>query len=208
MSRRIDPPGAAGRMGAVVDQIFAAVPETLILISGLMPIGDPAAEGLSVGTYNPGLRKMVTDKSQQGKNIWFVDMHDGYINLDDLRDGLHPHDGGHLKMGRLYYDTLVDLGSHINPPQPVAGVDDAAAQFEPGSGGVDTKCQKVPGNAIGPIQTQQGSGGNDGPYVHKGVEKPQFLWWQNINPASPPSAAQVFWAVSNPPSRNIVPRAV
>lgn len=116
MSRNIDVPGAAARMGAVVDGIFAAVPETLIIISGLMPISDPVSEARSVGIYTPGLRQMVTDKNQQGQNIWFADMHDGYITLDDLRDGLHPNDSGHLKMGRLYYDMLVRLGDHINPP--------------------------------------------------------------------------------------------
>jgi len=197
LSRNIDPPGAATRMGVVVDQIFAAVPETLILISGLMPMSSSASEALSTGIYNPGLRQMVTKKSEEGKNIWFIDMHDGYINLDDLRDGLHPHDGGYLKMVRLYYDTLVGLGSAINPPQAVAGVDDAAAQLEQGSDGIDTKCQKVPVNSIGQIQTQQRSGENDDPYIHKNVDRWQFARWEDIDPAFPPVAAGIFWAVSN-----------
>ncbi|KAH8586344.1 hypothetical protein B0O99DRAFT_702959 [Bisporella sp. PMI_857] len=200
MSRNIDPPGAAARMGALVDKILAVVPETLILVTGLMPMSNNMANDLSVNIYNPGLRAMVNEKSEEGKNVWFVDMNDGYITLSDLADGLHPSDGGFLKMARLYYDALVNLGDYIKPPQRVLGVDDTAAQSQPGSGGeIDTKCQKVPGNAIGPIQTQQGSGGNDGPYVHKGVDHGKLLYWQGP-PSSPqdvPVINGVFWADMN-----------
>jgi len=50
MSTNTDPPGAAARMGSLVDKILAAVPESMVIVSGLMPMSNEAAEKLSVGS--------------------------------------------------------------------------------------------------------------------------------------------------------------
>ena len=42
-----------------------------------------------------------------------------------------------------------------------------------------TTCDKVPGKSIGPVVTQKGSGLNDGPYVHTGVEVAAFRGTNN-----------------------------
>ena len=52
MSTGTDPPGAAARMGVLVDKILAAVPESMVLVSGLMPMSNQAAEKLSVSDAN------------------------------------------------------------------------------------------------------------------------------------------------------------
>ncbi|KAH8592827.1 hypothetical protein B0O99DRAFT_716169 [Bisporella sp. PMI_857] len=108
---------------------------------------DPAAAlRLAEETYNPGLLQMVKDKNAKNKNVWFIDMNNGYITLDDLANGLHPNDAGYMKMARLYYDAIVDLNYYIKPIQAIAGINDAAAPPDIGGGEIDTKCQKVPGN--------------------------------------------------------------
>ena len=43
-----DPNGAAARMGVLVEKILAAVPESMVIVSGLMPMSNEAAEKLSV----------------------------------------------------------------------------------------------------------------------------------------------------------------
>lgn len=40
-------------------------------------------------------------------------------------------------------------------------------------------CWKIPGNAIGPYKTQQGSGSNDGDYKHTGVSVAGFHGFKN-----------------------------
>jgi len=60
MSTGTDPPGAAARMGVLVDKILAAVPESMVLVSGLMPMSNQAAEKLSVSYANcESLREFV-----------------------------------------------------------------------------------------------------------------------------------------------------
>ena len=149
-----------------------------------------------VEIYNPGLRKMVQDKFTAGKSVYFIDMHTGYITLSDLSDGLHPNDGGFMKMARLYYDTLVRVTPLIKPVQAVPGVDDGAAPNDV-SGGIDTKCQMDPANTVTPVQTQGGSGDTDGSYVHKGVDRGTiFTWSRTTNPSQTPNLSGIFWAVS------------
>ena len=228
MSTMTDPNGAAARMGVLVEKILAAVPESMVIVSGLMPMSNEAAEKLSVSNqkhqkfvtsfptstiniyerltgssfcqvevYNPGLRKMVQDKFAAGKSVYFIDMHTGYITLSDLMDGLHPNDGGFMKMARLYYDALIRLTPLIKPVRAVSGINDGAAPNDVG-GGLDTKCQMDLANAVAPVVTQGGSGDTDGPYVHKGVDRGNiFTWSRTTNPSQTPNLSGIFWAVSS-----------
>lgn len=66
----------------------------------------------------------------------------------------------------------------------MAGLSDAISD----SNGTTT-CDKVPGAAIGPTQTQMGSGSDDGAYVHVGVYAGGFAGFANN---SDPEG--VFWA--------------
>jgi len=52
MSTNTDPSGAAARMGVLVEKILAAVPESMVIVSGLMPMSNEAAEKLSVSSCN------------------------------------------------------------------------------------------------------------------------------------------------------------
>lgn len=62
-----------------------------------------------------------------------------------------------------------------------------------------TTCDKIPGNSIGPTQTQMESGTDDGPYVHVGVEVAGFAGFTNpstvnFNNSHPEG---VYWADIN-----------
>lgn len=79
----------------------------------------------------------------------------------------------------------------LKAPATVAGVNDVVI------GG--NTCWKVPGNAIGPVVTQKGSGTADGPYAHTGVQLAGFASFKN--PASVgfdnPLPEGVYWADIN-----------
>ena len=66
-------------------------------------------------------------------------------------------------MANVWYNGTQGIYANcwITPPAAVAGLNDTAD-----SSTIDTTCEKVVGNAIGPIQTQVGSGTDDGNYVH------------------------------------------
>lgn len=180
-------------MGELVDIIIQAVPETLVIVSGLMPMSNAENEQASVNTYNPGLKSMVTHKNQrEGKNVWFLDMHNGFITTADMTDGLHPNDNGHQKMARMYFDALVSLRKRISNPRQVVGVNDVVT--EPIVGEVDTTCQKVPGQGSSPITIQQGSGTNDGTYIHRGVARGIFLEYEQ---GAFKASTSVLWADLN-----------
>ena len=60
------------------------------------------------------------------------------------------------------YSAIQEIYSQcwFTSPGYVVGLND-----ELGLGIKDTTCKKVPGNAIGPVKIQQGSGSDDGDYV-------------------------------------------
>jgi hypothetical protein len=70
-------------------------------------------------------------------------------------------------MARVFYDGIVSASDFITPPQtPHGGISDDSPPDKPGAGSARV-CPKIVGNAIGSVKTQQGSGTNDGTYVHK-----------------------------------------
>jgi hypothetical protein len=65
-------------------------------------------------------------------------------------------------MARVFYDGIIRASSTISAPAD--GVSNESNPDIYGQG--STTCEKVPGNAIGPVKTQAGSGTSDGAYTH------------------------------------------
>lgn len=188
-------------MGKMLDRIFEVIPTTTIIVSTLLPNGNAATEANSI-IYNRNLIGIVNDRQAQGKSIFLVDMHSSWFSTADLHpDGTHPTDAGYLKMATVFYNGIVYASSFISPPEDVAGINDVSAPND--SGIEDTKCQKIPGNAIGPIQTQQGSGTNDGGYVHASTSKGIVIDWVPGGYTS-----QVFWADLTGNGKLFSPRSI
>lgn len=81
----------------------------------------------------------------------------------------------------------------LNPAAVVPGLSDDDP-FE------TRTCDEIPGNALGPYQIQQGSGTDDGPYVHTGVGVGGFSGFTNPSYVgfNNPLPEGVYWAdVSN-----------
>jgi FG-GAP-like repeat len=79
-------------------------------------------------------------------------------------DGIHPNDFGYKLFASVWWKAISKLESQIQPPSSSTGVGDTALT----SGGT---CTKLANNARGPIKSQQGSGHDDGNYVHNRVER-------------------------------------
>jgi lysophospholipase L1-like esterase len=175
---------AADRLGSLVDRILSAVPGTVVLVSTIIPNGNAATEA-NIEILNAGITVMVQERSAAGKFVYLADMHTGYITTADLNaDGTHPTDGkfyhlldayssvlmiqpdkcveGYAKMANVWYEAIQEIYSlcWFTSPCFVAGLNDTV-----GAGVKTTTCEKVPGNAKGPVKIQQGSGYDDGNYV-------------------------------------------
>jgi hypothetical protein len=76
----------------------------------------------------------------------------------------------------------------LTPPATIPGLSDVVPN--------STTCDKTPGSSLGPYQIQLGSGVDDGPYVHVGVNVGGFSGFDN--PASAgfdnPLPDGVYWA--------------
>lgn len=75
-------------------------------------------------------------------------------------DGTHPTDDGYWLMASVWWAAFQEIVAVLQPPAD--NIDDTLA--------VNTNtCAKVAGVSRGPIQTQQGSGYDNGNYVHTSV---------------------------------------
>jgi hypothetical protein len=90
-----------------------------------------------------------------GRRIGLADINSA-MSLDLLHDDTHPNDQGYRLFAAVWWDAISKLEDVIQPP-PADGPNDASS---------GNSCRKVAGTARGPIRTQQGSGHDDGNYVH------------------------------------------
>lgn len=74
-------------------------------------------------------------------------------------DGIHPNDAGYRLFAAVLWAAIESVEGGITAPAYVAAVDDT--KTSPSS-----TCTKVAGNARGPVQSQRGSGHDNGLYQH------------------------------------------
>jgi hypothetical protein len=146
-------------MKSLIDDIYDKLPEVTIVLSTMVKSRDSrtCAENLS-----KDFRDLVRN-DYSGKRIGLADI-DAVFPLNLLHsDGVHPIDDGYRLFASVWWNAISRLENVIQPP-PLTGLfkDDSIA---------GNKCAKVAGNAAGPVQTQKGSGHDDGKYVHARTER-------------------------------------
>lgn len=94
---------APARLAALIDQIFAAAPNTTILVAAIIRSSwEPTQE--RIVRYNEQTRFTVETRANQGKRIALVDM--GAVTNADLSDNLHPNENGYRKMSDAWYTAI------------------------------------------------------------------------------------------------------
>lgn len=85
---------AQDRLGVMIDRINSALPNTVVLVSTLIPNLDATAN-TNVNIINGAIPAMVQQRADAGALVYLVDMNDGYITAADITksDGTHPTDG-------------------------------------------------------------------------------------------------------------------
>lgn len=85
---------AQNRLGTMIDRINSALPNTVVLVSTMIPNLNAATEA-NIETINAAMPAMVKQRSDAGALVYLADMHTGYITDADITksDGTHPTDG-------------------------------------------------------------------------------------------------------------------
>jgi lysophospholipase L1-like esterase len=116
-----DPSTAPDRLGSLIDEIVAAVPDAAVLVAQLTPAMNQSTEA-SIVTFNAAIPGIVATRAN-AKKVIIVDM-SKYVTTSDLADDLHPNDQGYANMASAWYDGIQQAASNgwILAPQAVTGV--------------------------------------------------------------------------------------
>jgi len=159
--RNVDTPNAGARIKILIDYLFSAVPSTTIILSTILP--SKTVDGC-VQNVNDQYKALMSQYT--GRRIVIADMHAHMTVADISDDGVHPNAFGYKKMASVWWGAFQQIQDQIQPPDN--SVDDSLAM-------TSNTCAKVAGSSAGPVQTQQGSGADDGPYVHSSVSRGSLL---------------------------------
>lgn len=154
--QNIDIDNAGSRIKVLIDDIFDKIPGVTVILSTLVPARDfdPCAS-----TISQQYRDLAATYTSASARLQLADMH-SFLTVGDLyNDGIHPNDDGYKKMAAVWWDAISKAESAMQAPAEDSGVVDTAVSSA-------TTCSKVAGNAGGPINTQKGSGHDDGLYIH------------------------------------------
>jgi lysophospholipase L1-like esterase len=107
-----DMSGAPARLGALLDSIFAQLPNVLIVLGQPIPSQDDALN-LRLQAYNAALPAIVEARADAGRHILLVDMYAPFTANPSyktalLKDTWHPNEAGHAILGARWFAALRD----------------------------------------------------------------------------------------------------
>lgn len=155
------------RMDKLLDMLYEAVPGVTIILSTLIPnnVSKPLGVDATVrGVVNPQYRQIVEDRQAKAQRIVLADMYPTNTSstvmtqADLVADGIHPNDKGYQKMASVWWKAIQDAERYgmMQEANPINSTCEKPEQS-------DTAGQR--------IQTQKGSGGDDGNYTHASEDK-------------------------------------
>lgn len=96
------PSGAPDRLGTLIDQIVQELPDTLLVVSTIIPL--PSSSG-PVNTFNAAVPGVVNARKDAGKHVLLVDQFTGFPT-NELGDGVHPNQAGYSRMAGVWYAAI------------------------------------------------------------------------------------------------------
>ena len=98
------PEGAPERLATLIDQLLAALPNSLLAVSTIIPLPPAAEDAEAFDAPIPGL---VEARARAGAHIIYVDQFDGFPSNGLARDKVHPNDAvGYAWMGDTWYGAI------------------------------------------------------------------------------------------------------
>jgi lysophospholipase L1-like esterase len=108
---------APTRLGALIDSIYAQLPNVLIVVAQPIPSrgnaaqGDDTALSARIKTFDDAIPAVVTARANAGKHILIVDMYTPFNpnKATLLEDQWHPNLAGYVLLGTQWYSVLQSL---------------------------------------------------------------------------------------------------
>ena len=98
------PEGASERFAALIDQLIAALPNSLLVASTIIPLPPAASDAEAFDATIPGI---IEARARAGAHIVYVDQFDGFPPNGFAPDMVHPSDKvGYRWMGDTWYDAI------------------------------------------------------------------------------------------------------
>ncbi|MGW5003571.1 GDSL-type esterase/lipase family protein [Streptomyces hydrogenans] len=97
---------APQRLGALLDSIHAASPDTAVVVASLVPAADAAVQA-RVTAYNRAIPGIVADRVSRGHRVTQVSM--DTLTTADLDDRLHPNNNGYRKMAESFLGGIATV---------------------------------------------------------------------------------------------------
>ncbi|KAF4944222.1 hypothetical protein FSARC_14725 [Fusarium sarcochroum] len=167
-AKNADIPGISSRMRAMIEECYMHNPDTVVILSTLIPNRDHPEETKAI---NEQYRNLVKTMQGQAYHIELADMNDGFLTLDGdiwTNDGIHPTVSGFRKMAAVWrhaFGKVLDHDGWLKKAPDVTFKDDDV------SGGQE--CPKVFGNGNADVRAGEqiltASApfiNGDGKYVH------------------------------------------
>ncbi len=118
-----DVEGAPARLMKIVDRALTDAPQATVIVSALPPSAKSQEVNDDTTAYNKALRVLAEDKRQNGEHVLYVD---AGLKLTDLKEGIHPNDGGYAKLADAFSGAVdeAEQNDWITPaPSPHDGPD-------------------------------------------------------------------------------------
>jgi hypothetical protein len=93
---------APNRLGAVIDQIVADLPDALLVVAKLIPLN---GRGTQVMMYNNAIPAVIQTRASAGKHVIMVDQFANFPT-SELQDGVHPNTAGYARMAGVWYAAI------------------------------------------------------------------------------------------------------
>jgi lysophospholipase L1-like esterase len=147
MLQSFDPSGAPGRLGALIDQIKAALPGAPIVVSSLPRVSD--ADALQrIQTFNAAMPGVVASK---GSTVTFVDAY-AVIQPGHLySDGVHLTTEGYSQLAQVWYPAVMSALGHL--PEPTATLTPTPTQTPTSTPTRTATATETPVPTLAPIPT-------------------------------------------------------
>ncbi|KAF9024252.1 SGNH hydrolase, partial [Hymenopellis radicata] len=104
MNLNSDTANAPTRLGSLIDQIFTATPDAVLIVAQIIASTLASTQSL-IATYNAAVPGVVATRRNAGKKVLVVDM-GSLLTSSDMSDFLHPNNQGYSKMANAWSTAL------------------------------------------------------------------------------------------------------
>ncbi|KAI0095577.1 SGNH hydrolase-type esterase domain-containing protein [Nemania sp. FL0031] len=104
MNKDVDVGNAPSRLENLINKIFDHSPNAAVFVCQIIPSTTTATQA-RIDVFNDAIPSLVSKYITAGKNVTMVSMNTA-LTTADLKDNLHPNDGGYVKMADAYYAAI------------------------------------------------------------------------------------------------------